>query len=301
MEPSMQSENTVVIRRRVPATQAEVYAAWTDPESIKHWMCPGDAQSAEATLDVRVGGKVRIVMKSPQRDYVHIGEYVTVEPPSKLAFTWTTSEIDERVSLVTVHLEADGDACELTLTHERLPDRDAVQRYSGGWDQIAQLLAEYFEKQSGKPEEFRMKLEFAAPVSKLYEQFSTQKGIQNWWTIFCEMDERVGGQASFRFPSSDFWARATIERLEPSACVEWAVTDSHFSPTSGFADLSDWNGTRIRFDLTEVPGGRSRLRFTHYGLRLKECLGACSSAWSFYLNESLRGYVETGAGKPHTK
>ncbi|MBZ5607234.1 MAG: SRPBCC domain-containing protein [Acidobacteriia bacterium] len=96
MEASMQPDHTVVIRRRIPAPRAEVFAAWTDPESIRHWMCPGDATSAEAHLDVRVGGKFRVVMKSPSRDYVHTGEYLTVDPPSKLAFSWSTDESSPR-------------------------------------------------------------------------------------------------------------------------------------------------------------------------------------------------------------
>jgi hypothetical protein len=79
------------------------------------------------------------------------------------------------------------------------------------------------------------------------------------------------------------------------------VTDSKHPESSSLVDLSDWIGTRIRFDLCEIPGGRSRLRFTHAGLKLKECLGACTSAWSFFLNDSLRGYLETGSGKPHTR
>jgi uncharacterized protein YndB with AHSA1/START domain len=48
--------NRVVIRRMLPATREEVFAAWTDPESIAQWMCPGDVTRAEAQLDVRVGG-----------------------------------------------------------------------------------------------------------------------------------------------------------------------------------------------------------------------------------------------------
>jgi uncharacterized protein YndB with AHSA1/START domain len=297
---SRHPENTVVIRRRIPARREEVYAAWTDPESIKHWMCPGDAQTAIATLDVRVGGKFRIVMKGRERDYIHTGEYVTVDPPSKLVFSWSTEEGAEAKTMVTVELADAGEQCELTLTHQRLPG-DQAPRYSGGWDQIAQKLAEHFEQRSGKAEDFRMKFEYAAPVAKLYEQFATEKGVQNWWTIFCEMEERAGGRASFRFPSSGFHAVVRILRLDAPNCVEWEVTDSKHPESSGFVDLNDWIGTRIRFDLCELPGGRARLNFTHAGLKLKECLGVCTSAWSFFLNDSLRGYLETGVGKAHTK
>ena len=56
----------LVVRRVMPATRGEVFAAWTDPASIRDWMCPGDTLTAEAELDLRVGGAYRVVMKKPE-------------------------------------------------------------------------------------------------------------------------------------------------------------------------------------------------------------------------------------------
>jgi uncharacterized protein YndB with AHSA1/START domain len=133
------------IRRRMPATREVVFAAWTDPQGLREWMCPGDAISAEAKLDLRVGGSYRIVMKSKTRDYVHTGVYQVVEPPSKLVFTWTREE-DEVPTLVTVEFFAHGDESELVLTHQRFHDPDVMKRYQGGWGQIAEKFAAYLAK-----------------------------------------------------------------------------------------------------------------------------------------------------------
>ena len=92
MDSSTDGTYRVVARRRMPAPREIVYEAWTDPSGIHEWMCPGDVVSAEAALDVRVGGSFRIVMKSKDRDHVHIGTYQVVEPPSKLVFTWAAPE-----------------------------------------------------------------------------------------------------------------------------------------------------------------------------------------------------------------
>jgi hypothetical protein len=35
-------------------------------------MCPGNVVSTEATLDVRVGGSFRLIMKGKDKDHVHI-------------------------------------------------------------------------------------------------------------------------------------------------------------------------------------------------------------------------------------
>ena len=134
------------IRRKMPATREVVFEAWTDPQGLREWMCPGDTFAAEATLDLRVGGSYRIVMKSKTRDYVHTGVYQVVEPPSKRVFTWTREE-DDAPTLVTVEFVAHGDESELVLTHERFHDAEVMKRYQGGWGQIAEKFAAYLAKQ----------------------------------------------------------------------------------------------------------------------------------------------------------
>ena len=56
MESPTDGRYRVVTRRRMPAPREIVFEAWIDPKGIHEWMCPGDVISAEATLDVRVGG-----------------------------------------------------------------------------------------------------------------------------------------------------------------------------------------------------------------------------------------------------
>ena len=136
----------------MPAPREVVYEAWIDPEGLRDWMCPGTVTSVEATLDVRVGGSYRIVMKAPDRDHVHTGVYRVVDPPSKLVFTWA-EEGREGSTLVTVEFLARGDESELVLVHERWPQADAMLRYERGWGLIAEKLSVYLAKRSLKPEE----------------------------------------------------------------------------------------------------------------------------------------------------
>jgi uncharacterized protein YndB with AHSA1/START domain len=292
-----QTNDRLVIRKLIPASREQVFAAWSDPESIRHWMCPGHIVSTEAQIDFRVGGSYRILMKGANQDYDHTGVYRVIDPPSKLVFTWISKGTDLAETLVTVELKERQSGTELTLTHERFPKPEKVRPHIDGWSEIVSLLAEHFEKRAN-PRDFRLVLEFKAPAAKVYEQFATGQGVRNWWTRFCEMDEKVGGRASFRFPKGDFYAIVNILRLEPDRCVEWECIDSKHPEKSGFIDLHDWVGTRLRFDIDAIDSARSRLTFTHVGLAPLECFGACSSIWSFYLGQSLRGYLETGKGQP---
>jgi uncharacterized protein YndB with AHSA1/START domain len=138
----------LVIRKVIRASREEVFAAWIDPKSISEWMCPGGIVTAEAQLDPRVGGTYRIVMKSGTRAVDHTGEYLVVEPPSKLAFTWVSNSTGNQPTLVTVELFERGSACELVLTHERFANAEEVRRHQGGWGQIVDKLALYLARRS---------------------------------------------------------------------------------------------------------------------------------------------------------
>lgn len=150
MESSTDGRYRVVTRRRMPAPREIVFEAWIDPRGIHEWMCPGDSISAEATLDVRVGGSYRLVMKGKDKDHVHIGTYQVVEPPSKLVFTWAGAENPADVTLVTVEFFPHGDESELVLTHERFPKPDLAQRYENGWNTIAEKFAAYLSRHSSE-------------------------------------------------------------------------------------------------------------------------------------------------------
>jgi uncharacterized protein YndB with AHSA1/START domain len=138
----------LVVRKAILAPREEVFAAWIDPESMRHWMCPGDILTAEAHLDPRVGGAYRIVMKGPSGEHDHSGEYLVVDPPSKLVFTWTSKGTDDRPTLVTVDLVERGDGCELVLTHERFPHAESMRHHKGGWGQIVERLAGHLQQKT---------------------------------------------------------------------------------------------------------------------------------------------------------
>ena len=143
---SADGKHRIVARRRMPAPREIVYEAWTDPEGMREWMCPGDVVSAGAVLDVRVGGSFRIVMKSKTQVHEHTGTYQIVDPPAKLAFTWIAS--NHPPTRVTVEFLDVGnkDESEIVITHEAFTFRDVAERYQSGWGTIAGKLAAYLVK-----------------------------------------------------------------------------------------------------------------------------------------------------------
>ena len=134
------SGQTVVVRKRLPATCEEVFDAWLDAEGMRRWMCPGPVTSCEVTMETRVGGRFRIVMTGPGVEVVNTGEFRVLNRPSKLVFTWVSSRWNEQETLVTIELQPQEDDCELVLTHERFPVGHSTEELTGGWGQILEKL-----------------------------------------------------------------------------------------------------------------------------------------------------------------
>lgn len=130
----------------INADAERLFRAWTDPSELRHWwrMEQSGWSFAEATIDLRVGGRYRLGMTSPEgKTHVAVGEYVEVERPTRLAFTWDWEEPASRVgdTLVTVEFNpVSPSRTEVVLTHERFADADRVANHERGWGQLLRLL-----------------------------------------------------------------------------------------------------------------------------------------------------------------
>jgi len=132
-------EAAVVVRRLMAVPRDEVFAAWLDPASLQRWMRPGNVDHASVEVDPRVGGKFRIVMHHGSRRDEHWGEYLAIEPPSRLSFTWTSAYTDLQPTVVTVEFLQRDAGTEVVLTHRRLP-RERRDSHRSGWGSIVGKL-----------------------------------------------------------------------------------------------------------------------------------------------------------------
>ncbi len=135
--------NSLQLSRILPASPEEVFDMWLDPERMKAWMCPGDNRVSYIEITPEVGGTFRIDMQSPNADVaVHRGQYLEIERPWRLQFTWEASLMAYRTTIVTVECYPHDDGCRLVLTHEQLAD-DEIAHHQYGWTAILDLLQEY--------------------------------------------------------------------------------------------------------------------------------------------------------------
>jgi uncharacterized protein YndB with AHSA1/START domain len=124
----------IEIQRRLSAPMAEVFRWWTRADRLQEWMAP--VGTVEAEVDLRVGGSLRIVMKGEGMVIEHVGEFIEIDEPRRLVFTWSSPYTGPKPSIVSVTLEPDGaEATLLRLVHSELP-ASAADSHRGGWGAI---------------------------------------------------------------------------------------------------------------------------------------------------------------------
>lgn len=124
----MTDDRVVEVSLHVAAEPETVFAYFTDPARYIQWM------GSDATLDAVPGGIYRVRMRG---GIEAVGQFVEVDPPHSLAFTWGWTNDTEvppgstRVS-VTLHREADG--TRVVLRHHGLPDQPQRDHHAKGWE-----------------------------------------------------------------------------------------------------------------------------------------------------------------------
>ncbi|HEY4329261.1 MAG TPA: SRPBCC domain-containing protein [Phycisphaerae bacterium] len=87
-KPSDRPFKEITLTRIFDAPRELVYKAWTDPLQLPRWFGPKTFTIPTCQLDPRVGGSLRIVMRSPQgTHHAMIGVYQEVIPNERLVFT----------------------------------------------------------------------------------------------------------------------------------------------------------------------------------------------------------------------
>jgi hypothetical protein len=130
------------------------------------------------------------------------------------------------------------------------------------------------------------------------EAFAAINDVRGWWSGDIEgRTDRLNEEWTYRYVDVHYSKQRIIE-LTPGKRVAWRVLDSSLNFVK---DKTEWNGTTIEFTIT-AKGDQTEVRFTHVGLDPhQECFGACSDAWGFYIQESLRSLINTGKGVPNPK
>jgi uncharacterized protein YndB with AHSA1/START domain len=136
----------LVLSRRYPVSPAKVWAAWTDPQALIRWFGPGEPGSvSRAEIDLRVGGRYRIVFGAPDgSQHEAFGVYREVAPERRLVFTWSRRGMPEASSEVSIDLQAVEGGTAMTFRHAQFKNAVVRDDHEVGWlptfDKLAAFL-----------------------------------------------------------------------------------------------------------------------------------------------------------------
>lgn len=121
----------------IAAARETVWRLLVDPLAATRWM------GLAAHFDIRVGGRYEVEVLP---DLVTVGEFLEVEPPTRLVHTWgwqvDGGSVPPGSTVVAYELFEDGEArTRLRLCHYGLPGINAAGSHSRGWAHYLPRLA----------------------------------------------------------------------------------------------------------------------------------------------------------------
>jgi uncharacterized protein YndB with AHSA1/START domain len=140
------SDRELVVSRTINGPARVVFEAWTRPELFKRWWTPKSFPISllSCEMDVRVGGRYRLVFDYQGSTMEFFGRYLEVTPHSRLV--WTNDEGDDGETITTVTFE-ETDGKTLLAVHDLYPSKEALDGAiaSGSTSGMPEALAQLDE------------------------------------------------------------------------------------------------------------------------------------------------------------
>lgn len=153
----------------VDAQPAQVYRAFTNSSALREWLC--DA----ALADPRPGGRFYVWWNT---DYYASGEYTSLEPDAKVAFTWHGRN-EPGTTWVQVVIEPDGEGSRLALSHAGMGAEGnwpkIVQEFEKGWNTGLENLKSVLE--IGQDLRFTLRPMLGITVAEFNPEIAAELGV----------------------------------------------------------------------------------------------------------------------------
>ncbi|MGV3665071.1 MAG: SRPBCC family protein [Leptospira bouyouniensis] len=147
------------IEKKINADATKLFRAWLNPNDFSRWFLSGDGIGIESvTIDPKPGGKFLINMSLDGKILPHEGEYITIDEPNKLVFTWRSEATENRDTIVTITFEELENSNSfdkkntnkksqtlVTLYQEELLNDIQIKMHHHGWTSILDSLNDWMD------------------------------------------------------------------------------------------------------------------------------------------------------------
>ncbi len=128
-------------------------------------------------------------------------------------------------------------------------------------------------------------------AQSLFPLFSTEAGINKWWSSDCEIAKNIGEISKLRFTADKIEMHFRLDEVKGNEKVKWTCVDN---PNPA------WINTSIYFEI-KASGEESSFQFKHSGWEDKWQgelpYEQTKQGWEHFM-KSLKSYCETGQGEP---
>jgi uncharacterized protein YndB with AHSA1/START domain len=132
-----EAASRVVVSRRYAASPNQVFNAFLDAETASRFLfATKDGEMIVAEVDPRVGGRFTFTERRPDMgDVRHVGEYLEIDRPKRLVFTFGVPQFDPGMTTVSIEILPSGGGSDLTLINDGVP-REYAESNHEGWSRI---------------------------------------------------------------------------------------------------------------------------------------------------------------------
>jgi uncharacterized protein YndB with AHSA1/START domain len=132
----------LTVTHHIAATPERVFDAWLDPATARRFLfATPTGEMIRAEVDARVGGRFTFVDRRPDMgDVLHTGEYLEINRPRRLVFTFAVPQLDPAATTVALTFEPEDGGCLVTLHHTGVLEEWAAPT-TQGWAMILEGLA----------------------------------------------------------------------------------------------------------------------------------------------------------------
>jgi uncharacterized protein YndB with AHSA1/START domain len=149
------ADDELLIERTFDAPRELVFEAFIDPKHMLHWWGPVEYPVTEVMMDVRLGGRWRGCLKSPEtgRELWQHGTFREVDPPRRLVFTfrWEEEHPDEGIETV-ISIDFDDVGGKTHMRFHQTPFATVASRngHVYGWTSTFDRFVTYLNEIQGE-------------------------------------------------------------------------------------------------------------------------------------------------------